>query len=728
VSPVDPVTFEVLWHKLMQLAEEMGITYFRTTGSHVVITGTDASSAIMTPEGEAVAVGPYIVTQANVLPLIVRSTIEHCSANPGIGPGDVFICNDPYSGAIHQPDIASVTPIYDGDELIAWLGTSGHQVDNGGMEPGGFSVGAVEIHQEGLRIPPVKIVEKGILREDILRWIDNQVRDPLVALDVRAQVATLTVGARRMEEIRERYGSEPLKSTMTGILDFAEERFVERLRSLPDGTWWQTQYVDHDGHEPNIYTIECAVTKRGDRLVVDFEGTSANARGIINATYAGLNAGVLSAVYILLAFDLPWNSGIRRRIEVRAAPGTINNAAYPAPVTMATISATIVTIDAVWSCLSQMLLESDLAIEAMANWSGSSLAPIFTGVTRGGEPFAHTEMSHFGGGGGARVFRDGVDSAGIVFNTTPNIPNIETNEQDFPVLYLFRRHLTDSGGPGRFRGGMSGELAYVPHKAGGHMDGLFAGTGSYMPNAIGLAGGLPGSAVRVLRVAGSEIPERLARGEPLPERLEAAGGALEVLGPKHPRTPLVQGDIWYHTWQSGAGYGDPIERDPEAVLRDVLDLAVSGEAAQEIYGVVVDDGRVDLPATVARRAELRRQRLGREPKPASPGDGQRVVADSLVVDDSGATSCRRCGEALGRAGVRRARDVAVVLESGLDPAGPHRGQDYGDQGFRLHRYVCPGCGLQFHAELAYRGDRLVPAPLAPSETVAYVLAPKRRLA
>src|SRR5262249_32735871 len=150
----------------------------------------------------------------------------------------------------------------------------------------------------------------------------------------------------------------------------------------------------------------------------------------------------------------------------------------------------------------------------MANWSGTSLAPIFTGVTKGGEPFAHTEMSHFGGGGGARIYRDGVDSAGIVFNTTPNIPNVETNEQDFPVLYLFRPQITDSGGPGRFRGGMSGELAYIQHKAGSEMEGLFAGTGAYAPNAIGLAGGHPGSAIRVVRVADSAVPSMIERGGP----------------------------------------------------------------------------------------------------------------------------------------------------------------------------------------------------------------------
>jgi N-methylhydantoinase B len=347
---------------------------------------------------------------------------------------------------------------------------------------------------------------------------------------------------------------------------------------------------------------------------------------------------------------------------------------------------------------------------------------------RGGEPFTHTEMSHFGGGGGARVYRDGVDSAGIVFNTTPNIPNIETNEQDFPVLYLFRRHLTDSGGPGRFRGGMSGELAYVPHKAGGAMNGLFAGTGAYMPNAMGLAGGLPGAAVRALRVAGSDVEDRLARGEPLPMRLEDAGGSFEVLQPKHPRTELVAGDIWYHSWQAGAGFGDPLERDPAAVHRDVRNLAVSGEVARDVYGVVIVDGRLEEAATEARRLELRGERIGREPRPTGARRAGRAVGDTLVVQGDGETRCARCDQPLGSQGQVGARAHARVLESSLDPSGPHRGQDYGDLGFRLVRHMCPGCGSQFHAELAYRGERLVDPPDVAARAVRYVRAPEEPVA
>ena len=151
---VDPVTFEVLYHRLMSITEEMGIQYMRTSGSNVLITGNDAASAIMLEDGSLVAVGPYIVTQGNVLPLIVESAINQAGERPGIHDGDVFICNDPYLGAIHQPDVATVAPIFWHDELIAWLGVSGHQLDTGGMDPGGFSIKAVDVHQEGLRIPP----------------------------------------------------------------------------------------------------------------------------------------------------------------------------------------------------------------------------------------------------------------------------------------------------------------------------------------------------------------------------------------------------------------------------------------------------------------------------------------------------------------------------------------------------------------------------------------------
>lgn len=711
-APIDPTTFEVLNHRLLNIVEEMGIQYMRCSGSNVLITGNDAATAIMRPDGALVSVGPYIVTQGNVLPLIVESTMR-LAADVGCNDGDVFICNDPYLGAIHAPDFATVAPIYHAGELVAWLGASGHQLDTGGMDPGGFSVKAVDVHQEGLRMPPVKIVEAGRVREDVYRWIINQVRDPLVGLDVRGQLAALNSGRARILELVQAWGVETVKAVMQRAIDHARDKLAARLEALPDGEWRDVQYIDHDGHTPDIYKVVCTMRKHGNRLAFDFAGTSPNARGLINSTWSGLQAAVLSSVYINLCWDIPWNRGVRDCIDIRAEPGTVNNCAYPAPCAMATISAVIVTIDVTWRCLAQLLLASDdHRGEAMANWSGTSMAPIFAGTSQHGFRFAATEMSHFGGGGGARVDADGVDTAGIVFNTTPNMPNIEDQEAEYPVLYLFRRHLPDSGGPGAFRGGRSGELAYTAYDApDGRLEGLFAGTGAEMPNAIGLAGGFPGAAIRVARVLETDIVPRLARGTPLPARLDDIAGTREILASKHERSPMFAGEVWYHSWQAGAGYGDPLLRDPQRVAVDVARGAVSLDAARAIYGVVIGaGGAADARATANERSAARTARLAAARAPtvddavlAFDGTGSHRFGEALRLElDSRRIACARCDEPLGAPGenlLPKLRETVLPLAA----AGAVRGQDYERGRFGLRLLLCPGCGGAIDAHLAFEG-------------------------
>jgi len=709
---MNPVQFEVIWHRILQLADEMGIHYLRCSGSQTVVTGNDGATAVMLPDTSLVAIGPYIATQSNVLPLIVQSVQRMCAENPGIGEGDVFICNDPYCGAIHHADVAVVAPVFAEGKLIAWLGVSGHQLDIGGMEAGGFAIHAVDTHQEGLRIPPVKIVERGRLREDIFRWVINQVRDPLVGLDVKAQLAAIAVGERGLKALARRYG-EAIGEVMRGSIDYVERRFRERLRSLPDGEWKEVQFIDHDGHAPDIYRIELKLTKKGDRLIFDYTGTSRNARGLINSAYSGLLAGVLCGTYIQLAYDLPWNKGIHNCIEIVTESGTVNNCAYPAPCSMATISAVIVTIDTVFGAIGRMLLASEeLRGEAMAMWTGSSMGPIVAGTSQHGHPFVYTEMSHFAGGGGARTGRDGVDTGGIVFNTTPNVSNVEEIENDFPLLYLFRRHLSDSGGPGKFRGGMSAELAYVAWRAPeGRLEGSFAGTGGEMPNAIGLSGGLPGAAIRLIGISESGVHNALERGEMPPSRLEDIPGRREALPVKHPRRAFGRNEVWYHNWQGAAGYGDPIERSPEAVRRDLEGGAVSPACARDIYGAVfAPDGRVDKAGTLARREELRRLRLGgRAPRPMGfePPVGARRIGEALWLA-GGRTICGRCGEALGTAA--EPLKAARVISGPTEEAGPVRGEMYqalyGRRLFSLRREVCPGCGVQHEARVIMEGAPL----------------------
>ena len=711
-TALDPVTFEILSHRLDSISEEMGIQYMRCSGSNVLITGNDAASAIMQPDGALVAVGPYIVTQGNVLPLIVASTIDHTARDGGVREGDVYICNDPYLGAIHQPDFATVRPVFHDGEMVAWVGASGHQLDTGGMDPGGFAIKAVDVHQEGLRMPPVKLVDRGELRNDILRWIMSQVRDPLVGLDIKGQLASLESGSRRLAELFEVWGVGTVRAAMARSIQLAGERLRARLRELPDATMREVQYVDHDGHEPRIYQIVCTMTKKGERLTFDFTGTSPNAPGLINCTYSGLEAAVLSAVYIKLCWDIPWNRGVRDCVDIVSEVGTLNNCAFPAPCAMATISAVIVTIDAAWRCLAQLLLASETyREEAMAVWSGTSMAPIFAGTSQHGFPFAATEMSHFGGGGGARTYADGVDTAGIVFNTTPNVPNIEDQEAEYPVLYLFRRHLPDSGGPGRFRGGRAGELAYTVYDApDGRLEGLFAGTGAEMPNAIGLAGGLPGSAIRIARVTGTDLQRRLAEGAALPDRLDHIDGAHEFLACKHERSIMEAGDVWYHSWQGGGGYGDPLTRDPARVADDLARGAISRQAAADIYGAVIGETGPDELATTERRRELRAARLGQGAAP-EPGDaaigfagaGRLALGDGLVIDlDAGSVSCGHCGHRHCGPGdnlLEHLREVLVPLSA----AGPVRGENYDRGRFRLRQLMCSNCGALTDAQVALTG-------------------------
>lgn len=715
---VDPVTFEVIWSRLLDTAEEMGIKYMRTSGSPVLVGAYDASTGIALPDGQLVVMGPYITTQAHVLRLIVESVIRTRAQRPGIHPGDMFICNDPYLGATHQPDVVTVAPVHHRGELQAWVGASGHWLDIGGPEPGGFNMNAESVFDEGLRLPPTRIVEEGEIREDLVELIMNHVRDPLAELDLRGQIVANEAGRVRLAGLFDEYGPNVVGAVMREGIDHVERRLRTRLRQLPDGVWREVQYLDHDGHRSNLRKIVLTLTKRGDRLTADFTGSDPQVDGFANCTAGGLRAATLSAVCILLGYDLTWNDGIARCVEILAPPGTVVTAQYPAPVSLATISAIIVTLNLVFRAISKMLAASPShRDEAMATWCGTSLGPSIMGLNDRGLMTVCPEASHFAGGCGARTYRDGVDTGGIIINTTANIPSIEATEAEYPVLYLFRRQLMDSGGAGKFRGGVSAGVALIPHDVGGALASSFSGVGAEVPNAFGLGGGLPGATVRYLRFHEARIEERLARGEPPPVQPEQIPGRREVAPVNNPHSPFLPGMVEYHNWQGGGGYGDPLDRDPNRVLRDVTVGLVSREMARDLYGVVLRDGLVDASATEALRVRKRQERV-RAGRPAreilaeerdasgvsawitdAPGRGRLRYGDWVEFDfDADRAGCLRCGYELSRAR-EDFRGGCLVLEGPTSDAGPVRGQDYAATEVRLRRYVCPGCGTQLEAEV-----------------------------
>ncbi|MPZ63317.1 MAG: hypothetical protein GEU93_18935 [Propionibacteriales bacterium] len=724
-NQIDPVRFEVVWHRLLDITEEMGIKYMRTSGSPILVGAYDASTGITLPDGQLVAMGPYITTQAHVLGLIVSAVSSSRSTHPRIGVGDMFICNDPYLGATHQPDVATVAPVHHQGELRAWVGASGHWLDIGGSEPGGFHMNARSVFDEGLRLPPTRLVEGGQIREDIVDLIMAQIREPLAELDLRGQLVANQVGRDRLLAIADEFGPDLLTGVMQQGIDQVERRLRERLHTLPDGVWREVQYLDHDGHERNIRKIVCTVVKQGGRLTLDFAGSDPQVDGFANCAYGGLRAAALSAVCIVLGYDLTWNDGMARCVEIRAPRGSVVTAEHPTPVSMSTISAIIVTLNLVVVALSRMLLTSPRHHrEAMASWCGTSLGVSMVGLNSNGTFTVAPEASHFAAGCGARSYADGVDTGGIIINTTANIPSVEATEDAYPVMYMFRRQLTDSGGPGRFRGGVSAEVAIVPYDSSGPLATSFAGVGSVTPNAIGVAGGLPGATVRYLRYLGTRHLLGNRAQATLPGSQAGIRGQLTVGELNSSKVRFDTDTIEYHNWQGGGGFGDPLDRDPQQVLADLRADLVSRPQAEHVYGVVLTtDGdvlTVDPEQTGRHRDELRRQRLRRarpyrEAHPLTvPAPAQRagrtgrwrywdIVEIDLALDR---VSCLQCGHVLGRSSVDF-RAGCLAEEVATWTAGPVRGEQYVREQERpvvLRLFYCPCCGRQLEADLVIPGQ------------------------
>lgn len=716
---VDPVTFEVVLHRLNDIAEEMGVKYMRTSGSPILVGAYDAATAITLPDGELAAMGPFITTQGNVLPVMIRSTLSRCVDNPGIGPGDMFICSDPYLGATHVPDVATISPVYYEGQLVAWCGASGHWLDIGGPEPGSFNMNARTIYDEGLRMPPMRIVENGRVREDLVALIMNQVREPLVELDLRGQFVANAAGQARMTELFNEFGVITVQAVMRGAISYTERRLRGRLRSLPNGLWREVQYLDQDGHTRTIHKIVCNVIKQDDRLRVDFSGTDPQVAGYINCTWSGLRAATLSAMYILLSYDLPWNDGVARCLDLVAPPGSLVAAEHPAPVSMSTISSIIVSLCTVFAALAKILASGpDTQDEAMANWCSTSMAPGVGGFNDRGAFTFLGESSHFGAGCGARTYADGVDTGGIIINTTASMPSIEATEAEFPVLYLFRRQLTDSGGPGRFRGGMAAGIAWMPYGA-GDLESTFAACGVEVPNSFGLAGGMPGAAVRYLRFLDTNIPAALAKVPALPTDLGEIGGTREVTFTSRSHAPFPAQSVEYHNWQGGGGFGDPIERALAHVEDDVANSRVSADCARTIYGVIIRNGAADVVASRECREAIRSLRLQRA-RPArevldaqaeplataaleSKAGGSLTYAGIVQFDfDADECRCARCGHVLGHSNEDFHWGCSVIAER-VAAAGPGRGEDYDLGRVQLLIYVCPGCARQLECAVAVKG-------------------------
>ncbi|MFQ5913622.1 MAG: hydantoinase B/oxoprolinase family protein [Nitrospinota bacterium] len=717
---VDPFTFEIVRHKLTRVVDEAVITLKHISGSSTTTEGHDLLVGLYRADGSLLMA---VVGYLHALPgagEACRHILREYSENPGIYDGDVFFLNDPYVAALHSSDDYVVSPIFNQGKLVAWSANFVHLRDVGAINPGGFAPDSREIFHEGIMCPGIKLMEKGVLRKDVWNTLLNMVRIPeIVALDLHSQIAANITVRERLTELFEKYGQETVDEVAQGIIGESEMLLRRRLRELPDGTWRTRQYLEAEG---KIYTVNLAMSKKEDTLHYDFTGTSPQAPVGFNSAYWGTYGAILAPLFPLLGYDMLWNDGMLKPITMFAPEGSLVNCTRPAPNCLATITGIGVVNNVSQEAISKMLVANEeYRKEATCVWQGAHCPTTVAGY-KGDRYVVGMLTQDFGGCGGARTFKDGVDFAGTIPNPINRTPNVEGEELQLPVLYLFHRLLKDSAGPGRFRGGLTTEFAVTAHGAADNRVNLVLyGTGTEYTQCQGFFGGYPGSNTGFVLYRGMDV-RRLLHSGGFPEEVEKIGGSREaaVWGTYE----LKEGEMLHGWFMGGGGYGDFLDRDPETVRNDVIEGRVSRQCAQGLYGVVLEENlEVDPQETSRLRREMMKRRLeGRErnlggghsqeggqgPDASGAADRAREAASYNLSDNlkavkasSGAdVRCRKCDHALSKL-EKRWKDRCHVIRSPLTDSGPRRS---GSHLFEMRQYVCPLCGALLDVEVALPAD------------------------
>jgi N-methylhydantoinase B len=725
VADLDPLTYEVIRHRLWSVTDEMGEALKRMSGSPIVTDANDFDFALCDEMGQEVQVGLYNTMLVGAVDLAIYWTLQHRADNPGIHPGDMFLCNDPWvGGGLHQNDAIVFQPVFVDGELFAWTSAIAHQPDLGGVGLGSFAPAAQDVFSESLPTPPIKVVRDGTLQDDVADVWTRRSRVPmLIALDLRAKVGANNVGRERLEELVRQYGADTVKAVMRRMMDDAEGRMRGKLQAIPDGSWSATGHQDqsHAG-DRGLHTITLTTTKSGDHLTFDFTGTDPQA-GVVNCTYAGMRGGVMLALLPLLAHDIPWSAGgLMRCFDLVSEEGTLNNATYPAAVSRGPIGPAWLTGTLVAECLSQMLdADVDLGTSPQAACCGTWDTAVLAGLDERGEvpvPFLNILMEPMAGGYGAQVHADGMDTGGLFCIPMGRIPDVEMTEFLYPLLTLWRREEPDSGGPGRQRGGVSASVAVTPHGTSLPMGLVLASAGKAVAQNGGMAGGLPGNTGLDVVVRGTHLRELLAGGH-LPAAVEDLDGAVEI-GQNYAESHLAPDEVFVMRWQGGGGYGDPLRRDPASVAEDVVEGKVTVDAAADVYGVSLTDGVVDAEVTGTRRAAIREGRRDRavvagEPLGSVDVSGARRRDDNLVEASTNGRSvvaCGHCGEVLGAVG--QDGPLRLALHEGpSSEAGPQVLSDpaqYVDTPIVFRQRCCPGCWTAVEQVIVPADQAFPPVP------------------
>jgi N-methylhydantoinase B len=605
-TQLDPITFEILRSRLGAINDEAAMTMRLVSGSPVANEAYDMNVGLMDRNGDCFAIGLYITIHALALSATVKHIMTTLADDVEMRPGDVFMSNDPYVGACHQMDVAVVAPIFAEGELIGWTGSTVHQLDLGGPVEGQVQIGASSIWGEQPIFPPIKVVDAGTIRKDVeLAYLRRSRLPHLVGLDLRAMIAGCNVACERVQGLVARYGLPTVKAAIEGVNDAAETRFRARLRELPNGTWSHRGYIEYD----TVYPVVVTMTKDDDRLIFDFTETADQAPAVINCTRPACVGATIAATLPYLCYDIPWSpAGIGRVIEVRTREGSVVHAGWPAGVSKATTTGSFMATISAGVCLSKMLAASDKLDQFMGTWMGGLYVEDVFGIDQRGEFFGAAFLDAMAGGSGARAHADGLDAGGFLDSPSAIIANVEDYEYSYPVLYLYRRIQSDTGGAGKHRGGATVSMMYVPHDVDVIPTKIMHAIGTAQPGSSGIFGGYPSCTNQFAIKRGTNI-HALLESATIPSELDDIDGELEVYSDSIVKQSQGRDDVYRVVAMGGGGYLDPLDRDVESVRADVVNLVVTPAHATDRYGVVLDaDGNIDAAATDAARQAIRDQR------------------------------------------------------------------------------------------------------------------------
>ena len=711
---VDPVTFEVIRHALWNINEEHGGTIQRVSGSPVAIYALDLNPTIMTEDAEFVYVGPYMQYMSGVADTQVKWVLEYRSDNPGISDGDMFLANDPWVGAPHQQDVMLICPVFWEGELFAWITNCLHQYDIGGVTPGSFCPAAESSFDEGICLPPVKIIEGMEIRRDIEEVYLRSSRKPeMVALDFRAQMVGNSSARKRLLELIRRYGPATVKGVMKKIIADSETSYLEKMARLPDGVWQDRTYVEccRPG-DRQTYRVILTIRKKGDRLIFENEGTAPQ-DGAMNATYSGWRGSQIVAINQLLCWDQHFApAGALRHIDFDPTLGTFTCARHPASVSTAPVQAMEISLYPTYNAMSKMIFSDPEMRRDIICIGGTSQWPatIFRGIDQWGERYGYILVDPIGGAIGAFSHADGISTGGQARTPICKMPNIEHTEQDFPVLFLYRKEVPDSGGAGKYRGGMSAESCFIPHNTESITQDTLS-SGNATPTGTGMMGGYPGATNEYKYKRNSDIQSRIEAGQMVDDISELNGEdvTLQLRQVDFQQQPV---DVYAVVCSAAGGFGDPLDRDTKLVQMDIEGNVVTVEAAREIYGVIVDPDTLEVnqDATYKLRADTRHHRLKGYSGTPIRCNGEIVIHVTENLDlrsDAGheVYCCAKCQTEVGLLGSNYKehciRIDEPVTKSNVLIGEPSR---FIDDTPEFRQFSCPGCGTLIENEIAMRGE------------------------